>query len=98
MPAIPHTVAPFVGYRASVTTVIAQTAYPLRAASARVRLASFAPFLAKHGVDLDYRPALTDAQYAAVLGGGGPAPKLSSLAASIAAVSRRDGLDPASPV
>jgi glycosyltransferase involved in cell wall biosynthesis len=98
MPAIPHTVAPFVGYRAFVATVIAQTAYPLRAASARVRLASFAPFLAARGVDLEYRPALTDGQYAVMVNGRRPDRRLRSLAASIAAVANDDGSDPASLV
>ncbi|MFL5864781.1 MAG: glycosyltransferase [Solirubrobacteraceae bacterium] len=81
-----------------MTTVIAQTAYPLSAASARVRLAGFAPVLRQFGLEVDYRPALTDTQYAAIVGGNWPDQKLRSLAASMAAVARRDGVDPASPV
>jgi hypothetical protein len=81
-----------------VQTVIAQTAYPPSAASARVRLASFAPFLAEWGVGLDYRPTLTDAQYAAVVRGNRPDRMVRSLAASIAAVVSPDGVDPASLV
>lgn len=68
--------------------VIAQTAYPHSAASARVRLAGFVPFLAERGVELDYRPTLTDAQYAAVGRGTPIAQKLRALAASSAAVAR----------
>jgi glycosyltransferase involved in cell wall biosynthesis len=43
--------------------VLAETAYPRRVASARVRIANFAPLLERHGVTLSYRSALTDADY-----------------------------------
>jgi glycosyltransferase involved in cell wall biosynthesis len=43
--------------------ILAETAYPATVASARVRIASFAPFLAPHGIDLAYRPSLTAEQY-----------------------------------
>lgn len=43
--------------------ILAETAYPHSAPGSRVRLASFAPFLAEHAVDLDYRPQLTDYEY-----------------------------------
>jgi glycosyltransferase involved in cell wall biosynthesis len=78
-----------------VVTVIAQTAYPASAASARVRLASFAPFLAEHGIRLDYRPTLSDAQYAVVARGRGTLPKLRPLFVSAALVARRPAADPA---
>ena len=69
--------------------VIAQTAYPYSAASARVRIAGFAPFLAEFGVDLDYRPTLTETQYASVADGQWSAAKLAALVASATPVARR---------
>jgi glycosyltransferase involved in cell wall biosynthesis len=41
----------------------AQTAYPESVASARVRIADFAPHLSTHGVELNYEPTLTDSEY-----------------------------------
>ncbi|HEY2653505.1 MAG TPA: hypothetical protein VGI50_16400, partial [Solirubrobacteraceae bacterium] len=74
-------------------TVVAQTAYPPSAASARVRLAAFAPFLAEHGIDLDYRPTLTDAQYAALSHGRQAVLTARAVVASAVALARRpDGL------
>ncbi len=43
------------------------TAYPVSAASARVRLANHVPFLAQHGVDLHYTPMLTTQEYATLI-------------------------------
>ncbi len=43
--------------------VLAETAYPQRVASARVRIANFVPFLRRDGVEMDYRSTLTDADY-----------------------------------
>lgn len=77
-------------------TVIAQTAYPHSAASARVRLAGFVPFLTELGIDLLYRPTLTDAQYAAVGHGQRTAAKLGALVGSMAPLARRPRADPAS--
>jgi len=50
----------------SETNVVAETAYPISAASARVRVAAFAPHLREHGVGLRFRPNLTDAEYRAI--------------------------------
>jgi glycosyltransferase involved in cell wall biosynthesis len=44
--------------------VSAETAYPPSAPSARVRVASFAPYVARHGLGLRYRPTLTEREYA----------------------------------
>ncbi len=77
-------------------TVVAQTAYPHSTASARVRLAGFAPFLEQLGVKLDYRPTLTDAEYAVVTRGRRVLPKLRPLVASIASTARPPAADPAS--
>jgi hypothetical protein len=44
------------------------TAYPQTAASARVRVANFTPFLADHGVDLRHRPMLGEDEYAQLVG------------------------------
>lgn len=81
-----------------MATVIAQTAYPVSAASARVRIAGFVPFLAELGVALDFHPALTQDQYATLVGGRRPDRKLRSIAASITAVAARDGVEPTTPV
>lgn len=77
-------------------TVVAQTAYPHSAASARVRLADFAPFLEKLGVQLDYRPTLTDQGYAAVTHCRGAFPKLRPLVRSMALAARRPAGGPGS--
>jgi glycosyltransferase involved in cell wall biosynthesis len=46
--------------------VVAETAYPAVAASPRVRISGFAPFLAAEGIDFSYLPTLTEREYAAV--------------------------------
>jgi glycosyltransferase involved in cell wall biosynthesis len=43
--------------------ILGETAYPLNIASGRVRVASFAPFLAEHGVELGFRATLTADEY-----------------------------------
>jgi glycosyltransferase involved in cell wall biosynthesis len=43
--------------------ILGETAYPLNVASGRVRVASFAPFLAAHGVQLGFHAALTPDEY-----------------------------------
>jgi glycosyltransferase involved in cell wall biosynthesis len=43
--------------------ILGETAYPLAVASARVRVASFEPFLRSHDVALKYHPTLTDSEY-----------------------------------
>lgn len=54
--------------------ILGATAYPVTAASARVRLAQFAPFLRPYGVELEYSPALTDREYSE-LASPGPLPR-----------------------
>jgi len=71
-----------------VLNVIAQTAYPYSAASARVRVAGFAPFLTELGIELRYRPTLTETQYAAVGDGHPSAIRLAALIASAAPMAR----------
>jgi glycosyltransferase involved in cell wall biosynthesis len=46
-----------------VRQIAAQTAYPVSAASSRVRLAAFVPYLSRHGVRLAYQPTLSDDEY-----------------------------------
>jgi glycosyltransferase involved in cell wall biosynthesis len=46
--------------------ILGETAYPLSAASGRVRIAAFSPFLRLHGVELAYRPTLSEHEYAVV--------------------------------
>jgi glycosyltransferase involved in cell wall biosynthesis len=70
--------------------VLCETAYPLSAPGARVRIATFAPFLCSHGVALDYRPNLTDAEYAVVLSRASALRKSAALAVGLSrAVVRR---------
>jgi glycosyltransferase involved in cell wall biosynthesis len=64
----------------SKITVAAETAYPISAASARVRLAAFAPHLERHGAHLGFKPALTDEEYLAISSEGHPARKAANLA------------------
>lgn len=73
--------------------IAAETAYPLTAPSARVRLAEFAPFLYQHGVALDYSPTLTDTEYALLSSGASTLRKsliLASAAARAARTRKRD--------
>ena len=64
--------------------VLAQSAYPLSAPGPRVRVASFAPLLREHGVEFDFRPAMSDAAYA-LISSAAPAPrKAAALAAGTA--------------
>lgn len=85
----PRSHAPEIGSARSLE-VLAETAYPPRVASARVRVASFAPFLAEHGVTLSYRSALTDGDYAVLASAGRVARKSWTLGRAAArAVARR---------
>jgi glycosyltransferase involved in cell wall biosynthesis len=59
--------------------VAAQTAYPASAASARVRLAGFAPHLKEHGVDLRYESTLTDSEYGVINSDAGPLRKAAAV-------------------
>jgi glycosyltransferase involved in cell wall biosynthesis len=71
------------------------TAYPLSAASARVRVGNFRPFLEPAGIDLIHRPALNERDYAVLVSGSHPARKAAVLAKSAARAalsSRADGL------
>jgi glycosyltransferase involved in cell wall biosynthesis len=64
------------------------TAYPLSAASARVRIGDFRPFLGEHGVELTHVPALTDAEYAVLKSDASPVRKAAVLARSAFRVAR----------
>ncbi len=64
--------------------ILGETAYPATVASARVRVAAFAPHLVAHGVELAYRPALSDADYLLVQSSASPARKAAALARSAA--------------
>jgi glycosyltransferase involved in cell wall biosynthesis len=63
----------------STVAVAAETAYPICAASSRVRLAAFAPHLRAQGVCLRYRPTLTSREYAAIMSNEGPVRKAGGL-------------------
>ena len=58
------------------------TAYPVSAASARVRVANFVPFLAEHGVALTHIPTLRDDEYRLLSSPAHPARKATVLARS----------------
>jgi glycosyltransferase involved in cell wall biosynthesis len=51
------------------------TAYPLSAASARVRIANYAPFLAEHGINLRYESTLSAEEYALLSSSASPVSK-----------------------
>lgn len=71
--------------------ILGETAYPATVASARVRVAGFAPYLAPHGVALAHRPALTRADYALLQSSAAPGRKAAVIARSAAraALARR---------
>ncbi|HUR85620.1 MAG TPA: glycosyltransferase [Solirubrobacteraceae bacterium] len=71
--------------------VLGETAYPGSVASARVRVAGFAPYLAPHGVRLAHRPALSDAEYALLQSATAPARKAWTLARSTGRAALRRG-------
>jgi glycosyltransferase involved in cell wall biosynthesis len=58
-----------------VTSVEASTAYPEVTPGARVRVVDFIPHLTRLGVDLSFRPTLTDEEYALVTSNVSPARK-----------------------
>ena len=60
--------------------ILGETAYPATVASARVRIANFAPYLAPHGIALAHRPALTAGDYALLQSSAAPARKAATLA------------------
>ncbi len=75
--------------------ILGETAYPVNVASARVRVASFVPFLQAQGIALGYRPSLTPEQYRVLTSSGPPHRKAAVLASSAlhaAAHSRDHGL------
>lgn len=60
--------------------ILGATAYPVTVASARVRLASFVSRLRACEIELDYRPALTEAEYAVLASAAAPTRKAAVLA------------------
>ena len=64
--------------------ILGETAYPASVASARVRVAGFAPYLEPLDVRLAHRPALSDADYALLQSSASPARKARALARSTA--------------
>lgn len=56
------------------------TAYPESAASARVRVANFVPFLREHGIALEYAPTISDHEYAILVSSAAPARKAAVVA------------------
>jgi glycosyltransferase involved in cell wall biosynthesis len=69
------------------------TAYPQTAASARVRIASFAPFLADYGIDLRHRPMLSEQDYALLVHNSSVPRKAAVLARSAVRAARLDPAD-----
>ena len=72
-----------------VLNVLAETAYPLSTAAARVRIGSFVPFLRDHGVDLRLHTTLEDKEYSLVSSGASVARKSLALAVAAAREARR---------
>jgi glycosyltransferase involved in cell wall biosynthesis len=67
------------------------TAYPVSAASARVRVANYVPFLHGHGVDLRFTPTLSADDYSLLVSSAGAGRKAAVLARSVQrAVALRD--------
>jgi glycosyltransferase involved in cell wall biosynthesis len=62
--------------------ILGATAYPLTAASARVRVAQFSPFLRSCGIELSFRPALAPADYSQLASSAPTYRKAAILAAS----------------
>jgi glycosyltransferase involved in cell wall biosynthesis len=75
--------------------ILGETAYPPVVASARVRIARLAPFLAPHGVHLEHHPNLSDAEYALLQSPAAPPRKAAAIvrAAGRAARARRPARD-----
>jgi glycosyltransferase involved in cell wall biosynthesis len=69
------------------------TAYPLSAASARVRVGDFRPFLQTQGVELTHRPALRDAEYAVLKSNANPGHKAAILLRSALRTARDQQTD-----
>jgi glycosyltransferase involved in cell wall biosynthesis len=70
--------------------VLAETAYPEKVASSRVRIANFVPFVRSHGIVLTYYPALTDAGYDTLASPGRVSSKIAALSsATIRSVVRK---------
>jgi glycosyltransferase involved in cell wall biosynthesis len=78
--------------------VAAQTVYPPLAASARIRVENFVPHLSALGVELDYRPMLTDREYAGFVRGARATDVALPAAASLARLARRQAAKPGVPV
>ncbi len=72
-----------------VTPVLAESAYPASAPGSRVRIVSFAPYLSRHGVELSFRPTLTDGEYSLVISGASANRKARVLAAAASRLLRR---------
>jgi hypothetical protein len=53
------------------------------AASARVRVANYVPFLSRHGVDLEFTPTLSSEDYALLVSSAGVARKAGALTSSV---------------
>lgn len=69
--------------------VTAETVYPSLAASARIRVHNYVPYLSELGVELDYRPMLTDREYVGVVRSARAIDVIVPAAASLARLARR---------
>jgi glycosyltransferase involved in cell wall biosynthesis len=72
--------------------ILGATAYPVTAASARVRVAQYIPFLRRHNIELEYEPALRPDEYRLLASSAPVTRKVAVLAESAmrAARSRHD--------
>ena len=72
-----------------MTLVAAETAYPAQTPGARVRITNFIPHLSGHGIELDYRPSLTEDEYDLITSSAPSARKALVLAAAAARFARQ---------
>ncbi len=63
-------------------TVQGRTAYPVSAASSRVRVANYIPFLARHGIELKFASTLSSSEYSTLVSAAHPLRKATVLGRS----------------
>lgn len=79
-----------------MTSIAVDSAYPTITPGSRVRVVDFAPYLAAQGVDMDFRPTLTDDEYSLVTSGASPVRKARVLAGAASRLVRNRKFDPES--
>jgi glycosyltransferase involved in cell wall biosynthesis len=75
--------------------ILAETAYPRSTAGPRVRLVQFEPSLSREGVQLTYRPTLTEQEYSVVVSGSSAPRKAAVLSRAMLRLARFRPPEPA---